>query len=505
MTADQRGVTIGATAPASADAEPVGIPASAGAVPAPPAPGPAGVSPRRVDWSRSPLARHGEELFAAPGRADGPGGRRRWRGWLLALAVLVAGTVAGLLRQPGAGALDTVWAEDGSVFLGGAEDGSFPAALVRPYAGYLHLGPRLLAELAALTPVSRAAAVLAVGAALVTAALALAVYAASAAHLRSTLLRVVAAAPVVALPLAQEELPNAVANLHWPALYATFWMLVWNPPQRSRQAAAALVVGLTAASDLLCGVFVPLAVARAVSVPGRRGKLVPLALAGGLVLQLGARIFAESSRELTPNPNPVWAGAAYVLRTVPLALVGERWLGADVDPSARYLALVLVAWLLVAAVVAAAVRRRLPFPAWTLAVVAAAHSAVLFGASAMLSGLVVPRYSAAPAMLLVAALAALLRPGPQPGPGGAGPAFVPAAGSAASRWGPAAFAGVLLLVAVVNFRVDNPRADGPRWSDSVRDARVSCQAAQGAPAAVEVPISPAADRWTARLPCTALR
>jgi hypothetical protein len=39
----------------------------------------------------------------------------------------------------------------------------------------------------------------------------------------------------------------------------------------------------------------------------------------------------------------------------------------------------------------------------------------------------------------------------------------------------------------------------------VRDARVSCQAAQGAPAAVEVPISPAADRWTARLPCTALR
>ncbi|HET6346724.1 MAG TPA: glucosyltransferase, partial [Myxococcota bacterium] len=134
-----------------------------------------------------------------------------------------------LLRQVGAGALDTVYAEDGTVFLADAYRESTWDAVATPYAGYLHVVPRILAEIVSILPVSAAATGLAVSAALVTGLLALLVYHASGTSLTSPWARALAAAVVVLVPVGQEEIPNSIANLHWPMLYALFWVLLWEP------------------------------------------------------------------------------------------------------------------------------------------------------------------------------------------------------------------------------------------------------------------------------------
>src|SRR6266516_3366799 len=79
-----------------------------------------------------------------------PAVRVGWQGILTGLVAVLAGTVIVVLRQPGAGALDTVWAEDGTVFLADAVNRSPLDALATSYAGYYHLLPRLLAQVAVL-------------------------------------------------------------------------------------------------------------------------------------------------------------------------------------------------------------------------------------------------------------------------------------------------------------------------------------------------------------------
>jgi hypothetical protein len=69
---------------------------------------------------------------------------------LLALFLVAAAT---LLRQTGIPKVRTIWAEDATVFVGCAYSHSTPAAcLLEPYNGWIHLVPRLGAELAALAP-----------------------------------------------------------------------------------------------------------------------------------------------------------------------------------------------------------------------------------------------------------------------------------------------------------------------------------------------------------------
>jgi hypothetical protein len=400
---------------------------------------------------------------------------------LAAVAAVLAGTVVSLARQPGIGALDTVWAEDGQVFLSDAAWDSPPEALATSYAGYFHLVPRLLAELAAATPVSWAAAVLAIGAAAVTAALAVLVYVASAAHLPSRTARVVAAAVVLVAPLAQNDVPNSIANLHWPALYALFWVLLWTPARWPGRAVAVAVVALVVTSDILVVALLPLAVARLAVRRDRYSAVLATVFAAGVALQLLGLVTGTSSRDT--DLNPIRAGVGYVLRAVPGALVGTRWLGDD-HTSARWLILGAVAWLLVLAAVVVA-WRRLTRPAWTLAGVAVVHSLALYVLPVFLSGTATERYALAPAMLLVVALLALLPPG-------------------FSRQGAAGVALVALVAVVcaVNLRLPNARAEGPSWSEELDRARQEC--AQPATTGLWLSIPPAGYGWHASLPCTYL-
>ena len=392
---------------------------------------------------------------------------------LVAGAAVLAGTAVGLLRQPGAGALDTVWAEDGAVFLGEATRHGALEAVGMSYAGYFHLVPRLLTAVATLFPPSAAATVLAIEAALVVAALAVLVYAASAELLRSPLSRFLVAAPVVVVPVAQSDVLNSVANLHWYGLYALFWILLWRPASAAAKTVAVLLVALVATSDILVLTFLPLAVCEAWR--GRQRHAVVLAgvLGAGVAAQLLGLATGASERPL--DPDPVRAVTGVVLSAVPAPLIGERWLGTEVD--AHWIALAGLAWLLVAAAVVVALAR-LTWPDWRLALLAAGHAAALYALPVLLSGVATPRYTVAPALLVVTALVALLQP-------------------ARSRVPVYALTVLLALVWAVNLRVNNSRADGPRWSDELPAARQRCTAES----VTTVPISPAEEHWTADLSC----
>ncbi len=464
---------------------------------------------------------HATALFVEPPVSPARRGRGGWGRVGLAAGAVLVGTAVGLCRQPGVGALDTVWAEDGGIFLSDAAGHSPLAAISRSYAGYYHLVPRLLAGLATLAPAGAAAAVLALSAALCTALVALLVYTASADHLPSRLCRLLVSAIVVVVPVGQSDILNNIANLHWYGLYALFWLLLWTPRSVAGRAVAAIVVLLVAGSDILVLGFVPLALVRAVRrrADGRRdrhGILLGALLGLGLAVQFSGLLTGSSTRAL--SPDPVRAATGYVLRVVPAALIGQRWLGTQVDTG--WLALAAVAWLLVVAA-AVVVWLRLVRPRWPLAVAAALHSVALYVLPVLLTGEATPRYAVVPAMLVVTALVAVLQPDRsqsvavlQPdGPQSVGlhrPDGSPAVPGRPDRGrlrlaAPLyTLAALLAVICAVNLRVDNARAHGPTWSAQLQLARIGCT---GPDATVEVLIPPVkvTPPWLVRLPCRYLQ
>ena len=80
----------------------------------------------------------------------------------------------------------------------------------------------------------------------------------------------------------------------------------------------------------------------------------------------------------------------------------------------------------------------------------------------------------APALLLYTAVVALLRPRGVMGEAAADSA--PPAGRFGRTWYPvAAFACLLAVACVLNFRVTNGRSESPAWTSVVAAARTSCQ------------------------------
>ena len=174
-------------------------------------------------------------LFPAAPARPGPSRPRAAR--LAAVALTAAAIAAGadllLLRQAGVPAWRTLWGEDGYTFLHQAL--AHPrASLLWPYAGYLQLVPRLIADGVVLLPLADAALAFAVTGAVLAAGCAVFAGHASAGHIRSPWLRAGLAAGVVLLPSAVVEVANSGVDTPWYLLFAAFWALVWRPRSISR-------------------------------------------------------------------------------------------------------------------------------------------------------------------------------------------------------------------------------------------------------------------------------
>jgi hypothetical protein len=141
----------------------------------------------------------------------------------------VFGVVLQIARLPAGVATNTVWADDGSGFLGPALQHGW-GAFAFPYGGYLVSITRVMAAVAATLPLRLAALVLGAGSALVVCLVAGLVYLSMRGHIPSRGLRFAFAAMMVLIPAVGMEIDPNAANLHWYLVFAAVWILLARPP-----------------------------------------------------------------------------------------------------------------------------------------------------------------------------------------------------------------------------------------------------------------------------------
>jgi len=293
-------------------------------------------------WSRC-LAALGT-LFPAPPAPPAP--PRTWPARLAAATSTIAAIAAAagllLLRQAGVPAWRTLWGEDSYVFLPQAL--AHPgASLLRPYAGYLQLVPRLIADGVALLPLSDAALALAVTGALIAAGCAVFAGHASAGHIRSRWLRAGLAAGVVLLPSAVIEVANSGVDVPWYLVFAAFWALLWRPRTMAGRLLAAGLCFAAASAQLLVILLAPLVLARVLVLRRWPEHAATAGWLAGITLQLA---FYTPVPELA-RQGPLPAALRFYGQHVLLAAVAGRQLAGLLQdasgPGATLLATVAVA------------------------------------------------------------------------------------------------------------------------------------------------------------------
>ncbi|GAA2629463.1 hypothetical protein GCM10010399_71650 [Dactylosporangium fulvum] len=402
-------------------------------------------------------------LLATTFPAPAPSTPTRW--WLAVLAAVAA--VAGSLgRVGGHGPFDTVWIEDAVLFLDQAINESWKDTVFRPHNGYWHIGPRTLTEVADLFPLAYVPAVMTILAAIMLSCFAFVAYYGSRAFFENKWLRLMIAASVLLVPVGQSQMQVDLATLHFPGLYAMFWLCFWRPVTRAGKIAAPLITTYLVFSSILNVLFAPLLLLRLVAVRDWATRLIALAYAAGMTLQLGGVVTGYNQRVSgEPNYNPILLLSEYVRVAMPRAFFGEYWAGYNtIRPHWTW---VVAAVLVVLAVLWVAVRG-LSRPAWPLAAVALVLSVVNFATQVGSMGWIEPRYVAVPALLLYVAVLALIRPH-----------------SGTSAWAPAgrvatvaviSFTLLLGSVFITNYRSDSSRSTGPSWQSAMHDADVACNA-----------------------------
>lgn len=424
----------------------------------------------------------------------------RWtsRSVMLAAVVAMVSFVVPALRQVGASALETIWAEDGSIFLQSALWESTAASVSSIYAGYLHLAPRLVAEIAALLPLAQASEAITLATNGIVALCALAVFVAARPHLRSPWIRALLAVSLALVPTAAFEALNNAANVQWYLLVASFWLLLWRPQTTLGTVSASLLLVATALSAPLSVLLAPLALARLV-VAYRDRTAVPVWLFGiALAVQL-VTAFTSRFESASFDGDVATMLLAYAQRVGAVAFLSQRVGG---------MLWVRVGWLwpLVATVGLAAVfilgvtvgTRRTR----GLVFLTGIYSLGFFLATTALrdnaEGLIWPqsayhagggRYTVVPVLLLYAMVAAFLDGRP--------------------RWVPdrvwLSLEVTAMLAAAVtltgDFRLVNERSGGPLWEDALDGARALCAAE--ADETVSVPITPRG--WVVDVSCQELR
>jgi hypothetical protein len=450
----------------------------------------------------APVARGG-----GPTRDDGdlaaPGASRaRHHEAMAATATGLLVALATWARFPAL--VDSLWAEDATVFLRDARTGAPLAGLFGWYEGYQHLAPRLISLLA--TAFGLRAAVQGGALLLTLGAGAALVHRASAGLLRRRWLRAAVALAVALVPVIGQEAIGSIANLQFFLVYFSFWALVRRPASFPGQVAGLVVVTMTAASSPLAVVLLPLAGAGLVA-RRRRDRATPAAFTVVMGIHLLAALVAGGPRGQQPQgtivarvvDGVVWGVRSVLANAVPGMPTSD--LGAlpasTYEPSALTVlagAAMLAAMLVVAVTAVRTRSKQGPLvPRWgsrsALAIAATGVGAGSWVLTTLLNG---PhaRYAVVPALALVVVLAAL----------------VDAALDASSGWvvrgAVVVLAAGLAAAAMTGWAPGHTRTGGDyplRWSDTLDDARDRCPRSPAPPATVEMPVMPPG--WSLTLPC----
>lgn len=420
---------------------------------------------------------------------DSPPSDRRLagrRGAALIVSLLTIGVVLQLLRIGWSISLDSLWAEDGPIFLQAALFEGFWEAVTSPYAGYLVVVPRLIGEGANLLPLENAAAATSILSAAVVALSGLAVWFAAAGHIRNSYLRGTLVALTVLTPVASLESIDSAAYVAWYMLFATFWLLIWRPRTTWGAALGALFVLATALSSPGVWFFLPVAALRALAIRDRKDVAIVGAYALGAAVQLPV-VASNQGEAVDPSwTNEIWA--AYVQRVIDGAAFGQE-LGGSLW--AHLGVPFLLALCLAAAIVLVALLYRAGGAGRWLAAIAVPTSLIIFvfsvyqravgdqmgWAAGSFNG-AGGRYTIVPALLLVSAALALIEDSPWKRRRRGG-----------LSWAGALATVVLLIGLIGSFDERDEATRGtPRWQTALRGATATC-AVEDIPE-VSVPTSP---------------
>ncbi|MBT2531669.1 hypothetical protein J7E83_05940 [Arthrobacter sp. ISL-48] len=423
-----------------------------------------------------------------------------WAVAAVALGLLAWGRLPLLARR-------TVWAENGGVFLRDVLANGDLMSIPLSYDGYLHVIPRMLASLAhAVVPLQGYALAMSLLTCLAVGAISVAVVHLSRSVTEAVPVRLMIAAIPVLLPIGPHEVLGNAANLHWYLLWLMPWLLLYKPKSRAAAGGMFLAAFLTAASEIITGMFLPLAVWAAFR---RRNFAAPAGLALGVVLQV-----------LTTLTKPRFSGAApsdavdipSVLLGFGLLPIGSIWhadsrtLASNIISFggwALFIPCLLVVALLAYVLVAGGRGLKLT------ALGALGASVLCWVASVVLSGstifnyahytatdwateFVYIRYAAAPAMFLLL--------------------LVPLAAAVALTRGHVnqrtafAVAGMFVAFLLASYLpASTVRDAGPSWSAGVSEARAACEADPSLPTAA-VLVAPVAWKFDqVQIPCSELR
>jgi hypothetical protein len=448
-----------------------------------------------LPWLSALPQRLRSELFRQP-----TAGRPGWRQIAGSAVFLIVGAAASLARTSGPGALNTIWIEDASNFLGDALHQSVMTTLTTQMNGYYDLVPRAITAVAVTFPLSWVPGIMSAFAALQYAMFGLIAYIASGPHLRSPWLRLLVAAPACVVPLGYTQANNDLATVQFVALYGIFWLLIWRPATLAGKIAQPVIMFGATFSSILPLLFAPLLAARLIADRSKSAIAVTVCWAAGLAAQWSLQLRGMSNRSSALFTNPLWILGNYVTRAIPRALFGEKALGGPgtngeghplplhIQNMALHDALIVGACAIVVLAVVIALAG-LTAPDWPLAVTALLFSVLLFlGEIVDNLPVVQPRYVIAPALLLYTAIVAMLRPRgladdpPSPGEPDGQPGTGESATAArreprlvAAAWAPVTvFALLLAVVCGFNFRVVNNRSESPPWTAVVAAATHRC-------------------------------
>jgi len=397
--------------------------------------------------------------------------RQRTRSpWWVALGcavVVVVLTVLQLLRQAGIPSWQTIWAEDGAVFLQGAEN---LRSTFTSYAGYEHLVPRLIALGSVPVPSTQLARYFAVAGALTTSLLSVSMYVLSRDLVPARILRAVLVLAVAFVPAAVGENLASGAYVNWAFVFVCFWALLFVPRTRREVALAGSIVFLAASSNILVLLFVPLAGVLAVKRRDRKSRLVIGAYAVGVALQGTVAILASTSSQIGKSKASELP-LLYAVRVLASALVGDKWtrsLWLDLGTGVAVCATVAIVGLVVFLTCRTIGTRR-----W-LGLIAVGYSVLFFCYPVYVRGSLAlhltkdsfsfagARFATLSIQLLLSGILILLSGARM--------------GTTAKRAAIAVVVVQFALLAVVGFRAANPRSAGPEWKQALAGSRLACAA-----------------------------
>ena len=388
------------------------------------------------------------------------------------------GTVVTLLRVPLAH-LDTVWAEDGDVFLTEHLDGT--AWLFKGYAGYQHLVPRIVAGiLANILPLEAYGIGVFVACAILTGAVGAAIFWLSRDLVPWLPARLGLAGITFLLPLSAVEVTGNLADFHTYCLWLMPWLVLYRPRSLPSGVGWGIVALLCAMTEIQTLLFLPLLLLMT-----RREHRFAWPIGVGLALGI---IGQAITTLLLPRPsNASWLGLpslvlGYLYNTVlPMVSPNTEWqTGVLLDSGALVPALALVPFAAATIVVLVWGTRMQR----TLVVTLVLASGAIFAAGALadgndyfryalhtntpgFEGMLSVRYGVASGFFLAAtvpvAAAVLVRFGVV----------------RATRWptvvAGVAIVGMLLQFGIASTQTSSARGSGVAWSHNIEEARDACE------------------------------